>query len=194
MIFTCEKDHVMSRKFTSCALLLASWMLLTLPAIAEERVKIRSNEELLQKAGEDPFNWPKVALYLYAYIQRKPEQMNTPSHAVEIISRLKDAVNKVDMGIPAGTTGGPPMAEWRPQLWSALADPPPPGHSCSGSSKETCKKYGATCEVDKGIDGEMSDLCRWQRILVPCQFKRAGGIWTTASSKFALRHPDVVKP
>lgn len=180
----------MTRNLTSPALLLATWMLLSLPVIAEEKVRIRSNEELLQKALEDSSHWPKRAIYLYAYVQRNPEQMNDPSHAAKVIGDLREAVTNVERGLPAGSVGGPPGPEWEPELWREVEGAPP----CSASSEEICKQYGATCEVDVGIDGEANDLCRWWRISDPDQCQIAGGIWTTASSKFALRHPDAVKP
>lgn len=63
---------------------------------------------------------------------------------------------------------------------------------CSTRNKKVCSDWGATCEVSQPLAGADKDLCRWSKAKSASQCRRTVGIWTTAGSKYARKHPDAV--
>ncbi len=63
---------------------------------------------------------------------------------------------------------------------------------CSTSNKQLCSDWGATCEVAEPVNGADNDLCRWPTANTASRCQRTVGIWTTAQSKYARKHPDAV--
>lgn len=68
-----------------------------------------------------------------------------------------------------------------------------PAKACVSIYTELCKDFGATCDLVHDANGSTSDVCRWssKNSVVAC--KRTVGIWTTANSKYAKKHPGAVK-
>ena len=64
--------------------------------------------------------------------------------------------------------------------------------SCSTRNRKTCGDFGARCEVVKPANGAGKDLCRWPAANSAGQCQRTVGLWTTAQSKYAKKHPGVV--
>lgn len=64
---------------------------------------------------------------------------------------------------------------------------------CSTKSQKICSKNEATCEAIKSIDGNTTDLCRWEFVAEKNECENQGGIWTLKDSRFAKRFPGTVR-
>jgi len=67
----------------------------------------------------------------------------------------------------------------------------PAVQACTTASVATCSVFGATCENRATVDAARYDLCRWT-IGEEGGCAQAGGIWTTATSSFAMNNPGSV--
>jgi hypothetical protein len=83
--------------------------------------------------------------------------------------------------IPDSTGGADEMA------------PPEVAASCSKSSTAVCTAKRADCGVVHSASGAAIDVCLWSAVTTPSACTGTGGIWTTATSRFARNHPDALR-
>jgi hypothetical protein len=80
-----------------------------------------------------------------------------------------------------------------PDELAPIPDQPTPAKVCVSKNTKLCKGFGATCDLVHGANGSTSDVCRWSSKNSAVACKSTVGIWTTANSKYAKKHPGAVK-
>ena len=63
---------------------------------------------------------------------------------------------------------------------------------CSPYSVKLCASNGASCGLVHDQGGESSEVCRWTAAGTEGDCERTAGIWTSAKSNYAKKHPDAV--
>lgn len=102
-----------------------------------------------------------------------------------------DAPDKVAPAPEPDQSTPSPKNKWKSTFGSEMVVKP--AKVCGSKNASLCKDFGATCDLVHATNGSTSDLCHWSSENSVAACKRTVGIWTTANSKYAKKHPGAVK-